>query len=253
MALQPRCVAFDRVLCLRYALAGHVCKVRSLGICSCSVAAGMIPCGCIQLKQGMNMGQFGRQVGMAAVTLTMALLSACTTFVSNEAVENPKGKAFQKMHVDYVDEVPRGAAVYDTGGVSREKSKVPEKVLALGKRDVPVILALSKEGVGKYLVPQLREKGVDATAPAVSDDAPWLQIRPVSYVVECGAGNLICQTSVSYQVSLTTLVQDEAPLWSASFKVGAPMGGTQDEAVSQAFYTAVADRLGSNKLLRAGK
>lgn len=190
-----------------------------------------------------------RRIGVVACVLAVVQLTACTTFVSNEVVENPKGRSFRTLHVSYINEIPRGVAVFDSGGA--RNGKVPERVEAVGKRDVPAIVALSKEGVGKYLVPLLKDKGVDATAPNTSEDVPMLQIRPVSYAVECGSGNFICQASVSFQVSLTSVGADEAALWSARFKVGAPMGGEQDTTVAQAFYTALTDKLGSNKLLKS--
>lgn len=186
-----------------------------------------------------------------AGAVAVVQLTACTTFVSNEVVQNPKGRSFQTLHVSYVNELPKGIAVFDGGGV--KGAKAPEKVELVGKRDVPAILAFSKEGVGKYLLPLLKDKGVDATAPNTSEEVPMLQIRPVSYAVECGSGNFICQSSVAFQVSLTLVGSDDAPLWSARFKVGAPMGGEQDTTVAQAFYTSLADKLGSNKLLKSSK
>lgn len=190
-------------------------------------------------------------LGLVVGVLSIAQLTACTTFVSNEVVQNPKGRSFQALHVSYVNEVPKGAAVYDGGGA--KGAPIPDRVDAVGKRDMPAILSFAKEGVGKYLVPLLKDKGVDATAPNTSDDTPMLQIRPVYYVVECGAGNFICQTSVSFQVSLSPVGSDEAPLWSARFKVGAPMGGEQDTTTAQAFYTTLVDKLASNKLLKSSK
>lgn len=190
-----------------------------------------------------------RRIGVVACVLAVVQLTACTTFVSNEVVENPKGRSFRTLHVSYINELPRGILTFDSGGV--RNGKAPDRVEAVGKRDVPAIVALSKEGVGKYLVPLLKDMGVDATASNSSEDVPMLQIRPVSYAVECGSGNFICQASVSFQVSLTSVGANEAPLWSARFKVGAPMGGEQDTTVAQAFYTALADKLGSNKLLKS--
>ena len=192
-----------------------------------------------------------RILGIVAGVVTMLQLTACTTFVSNEVVQNPKGRTFQTLHLSYINEFPKGIAVFDSGGV--RGAKPPDKVEAVGKRDVPAILAFSREGVGKYLVPLLKDKGVDATALNTSDDVPLLQIRPVSYAVECGSGNFICQTSVAFQVSLTSVGSEDAPLWSARFKVGAPMGGEQDTTVAQAFYVTLVDKLASNKLLKSSK
>ena len=69
----------------------------------------------------------------------------------------------------------------------------------------------------------------------------------MSASVECGNLNVVCQASLRVNVSL---IADRRSLWTATYKVGAPMNGTNDAEVMQIFFADVISRLESNRFIR---
>ena len=60
--------------------------------------------------------------------------------------------------------------------------------------------------------------------------------------------NIVCQASLRVMVTLTG--EGRRTLWSATYKDGAPMNGTNDAAVMRVFFADVISRLESHRFIR---
>jgi hypothetical protein len=109
---------------------------------------------------------------------------------------------------------------------------------------VPVVTAVLKDGVEGVLVPMLKARGIVAN-DAVSAQG-LLHIRPQSGYTDCTP--LACQHSVVVLVTLTEK-SGVKPVWTGSFKVGAPWPADHTPETARNFYDAVVNKLASQKLV----
>ena len=114
--------------------------------------------------------------------------------------------------------------------------------------EVPLLQQLLRQGVDSDFKASL-SKYVDIEPNTRSNNrAPSLSFNPIGAMVECGNLNLVCQASLRVMVTLTG--EGRRTLWSATYKVGAPMNGTNDAEVMRVFFADVLSRLESHRIIR---
>jgi hypothetical protein len=178
----------------------------------------------------------------------IAMLAGCSTFVSNEKRSQESFAPASSLAIAFVENpnmMGTLATLTDRGTKVKDWSKQQEQV----KRDVPVMLSLARKGLLEDLKPRLEARKLSVAIEAPTQPAGIsLTIKPKRYFVECGAGSVICQTSITFEVLLTDS-KLSAPVWSADFKTGALLGMEQTEAFSKDFYRSVVERLVSAKVI----
>jgi hypothetical protein len=187
-----------------------------------------------------------------SILLSVLLLQACTTLVANEKMHSSVKAPASTVRITVTETAIRGRlSAYLSAGSNISKGTPTQiKLNAQAQRDVPKMLQLAKTGVSTSLTPLLQKRGIQVLGESESLPSNGnINIITKSYAVECGQGTVICQTSVLFEVWFVDNVHG-GPVWSADFKVGAPMGGEQNEQVFENFYSSVMDKLTSLKLIK---
>jgi hypothetical protein len=179
------------------------------------------------------------------LVLGVLVLAGCTSFRERESVGSVPAQPLDKLRIFVSDtQITRvNLATVTQSGLRGNFAPAQQKAQA----DIPLLQQLLKQGADTDLKAALSKYvDVQVNAGAV-DRTPLLSFNPIGAMVECGQYNLVCQASLRVNVSL---IAERRSLWTATYKVGAPMNGTNDAEVMRVFFADVISRLESHKFIR---
>lgn len=172
----------------------------------------------------------------------LLVLAGCTSFRERETVVSVPAQPFDNLRI-FVSDTPitRVGVTYSPGPINKNQP------LEKAQSEVPLLQQLLKQGANTDLKSAL-SRYVNVREGARTDGGiPLLAFSPISGSVECGNLNVVCQASLRVHVSL---IADRRSLWTVTYKVGAPMNGTNDAEVMRVFFADVISRLESNRFIR---
>lgn len=181
--------------------------------------------------------------------LALVAFGGCTTYVTNEKKSAELISPIAALDIEFVENREiQGRLETVTHGGHGVRDWTKQQTQA--RRDVPLMLSLAKNGLTSILKPQLEGRKLEVANRGASNQAykNSLLVVPKHYLVECGAMSLICQTSIYFEAKLHDNALDTT-VWSADFKVGAPMGAEQTEDTIRSFYQSVVERLVSARVI----
>jgi|Laugrefbdmm110sn_1035136.scaffolds.fasta_scaffold14563_1 hypothetical protein len=114
--------------------------------------------------------------------------------------------------------------------------------------EVPLLQQLLSQGVDPDFKAALSKYADIEPNTRTNNRIPSLSFSHIGAMVECGTSNIVCQASLRVMVTLTG--EGRRTLWSATYKDGAPMNGTNDAAVMRVFFADVISRLESHRFIR---
>jgi hypothetical protein len=179
------------------------------------------------------------------VVFCLVILSGCTSFRERETVGAIPAQPLVAMRVVVLD-----TQITNIGLVTASYGPIGDFGPARRKAqsEVPLLQQLLRQGVESDFKAAL-SKYVDIEPNIRSNNrAPSLSFNPIGAMVECGNLNVVCQASLRVMVTLTG--EGRRTLWSATYKVGAPMNGTNDAEVMRVFFADVISRLESHRIIR---
>jgi hypothetical protein len=173
--------------------------------------------------------------------LLLLSLAGCTTHVLNEHRDAAFQGKFTSLTVVWVDNP------VVTGQISKtQRGSAPiisEKEKQSAREGVPVVVAVLREGVPAALEPMLKARGIEVNQPSAQG---VLRVTPQSGFTDCTP--LACQHSLIVSVTLNEKTGIK-PVWSGSFKVGAPWPADHTAETAKNFYSTVVHKLTVEKLV----
>lgn len=178
----------------------------------------------------------------ALLVLGLLVLAGCTSFRERETVGSVPTQPFENLRIMVSDtQITRVGITYSPGAINRNQP------LEKAQSEVPLLQQLLKQGAKTDLKSALSRYVNVLEGSGTGGGVPLLSFSPIGAMVECGNLNVVCQASLRVNVSL---IADRRSLWTATYKVGAPMNGTNDAEVMRVFFADVISRLESHRFIR---
>jgi hypothetical protein len=171
----------------------------------------------------------------------LLVLVGCTSFREREHLVSVPAQPFDKLRIEVPDiKITRVGITYSPGFINKNQPR--DKA----QSEVPLLQQLLKQGANTDLKTALSNYVDVREGSGTGGGIPFLSFVPISATVECGNMNMVCQASLRVDVSLMV---DRRSLWSATYKVGAPMNGKNDAEVMRVFFADVISRLESHRFI----
>jgi hypothetical protein len=174
--------------------------------------------------------------------LGVLALAGCTSFRERETVGSVPAQPFDNLRIMVSDtQITTVGITYSPGFINKNQPR--EKA----QSEMPLLQQLLKQGANTDLKSALSKYVTVQPGTGTGGGIPLLSFAPIGATVECGNMNVVCQASLRVNVSL---IADRRSLWTATYKVGAPMNGTNDAEVMRVFFADVISRLESHRFIR---